>query len=312
MTGILALLAGSAVVGLLGHKPLLWMADRRVDPTVLLTGWMLSAVGLVLSMLATVSLLALPADEHPASGIFRLAGGCLAAISSGSAPGGREALAALGVVGTAGVLLRLAWAVSQRMQARRRRAPHLEQLRLLAAQAPPGEPLWVRDDRPLAMSVGGRPGVIVMSDTLRRRLTPAAVAATLEHERAHLRGRHHLLVAVAETLASALPVFPLLRAAPPAIEDLVELAADAWAARRCGPTAVEEALCRLTGHPVPTLGLAMAGHLVQTRLARLSTGTVGGHPAARLVGCLAAAAAALLLPAVAGWFAVNVVGCVVT
>jgi Zn-dependent protease with chaperone function len=312
VTGFLALLAGSAVVGLLGHRPLLWMADRRIDPTVLLTGWILSTVGLVLSMLATVSVLALPADEHPASGIWQLAGGCLAAISSGSAPGWREALAAVGVVGTVGVLLRLAWAVSRRMHVRRERAPHMEQLRLLAAQAPPDEPLWVRDDRPLAMSVSGRPGIIVMSDTLRHRLTPAAVAATLEHERAHLRGRHHLLVAVAETLASALPVVPLLRAAPPAIGDLVELAADARAARRCGPAAVQEALRRLTGHPAPTLGLAMAGRLVQTRLAWLSTGTVGGHPAARLVGCLATATGALLLPAAAGWFAVNVVGCVVT
>lgn len=312
MTGVITLLVGSTVVGLLGHRPLLWLAFRRIDPTVLLTGWILSTVGLVASTLATIGLLALPADAHPASGIFRLAGGCLTAISSGSFPGWREALAALGLAGLVGVLLRLAWAVSLRVKAGRARAPHLEQLRLLAAHSPSDEPLWVRDDRPLAMSVGGRPGVIVMSDALRQQLTPAAVAATLEHERAHLRGRHHLLVAVAETLAFALPVCPLLRAAPPAVKDLVELAADARAARRCGPAAVREALGRLTGHATPMLGLAMAGHLTQTRLARLSSGTVGGNPATRLAGCLAVATGALLLPAAAGWLALNVVGCVVT
>lgn len=312
MTGVIALLVGSTVVGLLGHRPLLWLADRRIDPTALLTGWVLSTVGLVASTLATISLLALPADAHPASGLFRLAGGCLTAISSGSVPGWREALAALSLAGTVGVLLRLGRAVLLRIRARRQRAPYVDQLRLLAARSAPDEPLWIRDDRPLAMSVGGRPGLIVMSDALRQCLTPAAVAATLEHERAHLRGRHHMLVAVAETLASALPVCPLLRAAPAAIKDLAELAADARAARRCGTAAVREALCRLTGHAEPSLGLAMAGRLTQVRLARLSAATAEGTSAARLAGCLAVATAALVLPTAAGWFAVNVVGCVVS
>jgi hypothetical protein len=161
------------------------------------------------------------------------------------------------------------------------------------------------------MSVGGRPGVIIMSDTLRRHLTPAAVTATLEHERAHLRGRHHLLMAIAQTLAAALPVCPLLRRAPSAVEDLVELAADARAARHCGTAAVREALSRLTGQPAPTLGLAMAGRLVDVRLARLSAGTVGGRPVARAAGCLVVAMWALLLPVAAGLSAFDVIGCLV-
>ena len=202
MTGAMALLFGSAVVGLYGHRPLLWLADRRLDPTILLTGWLLSTVGLIVSTVATISLFALPADEHPASGIFRLAGGCWTALSSGSLPGWREGLAALGVIGAATILLRIGWAVSVRRRRRRKTAPHVEQLRLLAAGAPSGDPLWVRDDRPLAMSIGGRPGVIVMSDSLRHHLTPGALAATLEHERAHLRGRHHLLVALVGSLAA--------------------------------------------------------------------------------------------------------------
>ena len=311
MTGTMALLLGSAVVGLYGHRPLLWLADRRLDPTILLTGWLLSTVGLIVSTVATISLFALPADEHPASGIFRLAGGCWTALSSGSLPGWREGLAALGVIGAATILLRIGWAVSVRRRRRRKTAPHVEQLRLLAAGAPSGDPLWVRDDRPLAMSIGGRPGVIVMSDSLRHHLTPGALAATLEHERAHLRGRHHLLVAIVETLAAAVPISPLLRAAPAALEDLVELAADAQAARRCGPAAVQEALSRLTGQPTPAVGLAMAGRLTQARLRRLTTGSVGATRAMRIAGCTAVAVAALSLPAAAGWLALNVVGCVV-
>ena len=311
MNALITLLACITVVSFLGHLPLLWLGERRVDPTVLLAGWTLSCVGLVVATLATVTLVVVPPHEHRSAGLFRLAGDCLTAISTGSVPGGRETLAALGVAAATSVLMRLGWVTRPRLRARRARAPHIEQLRLLAGPAAPDEPLWIRDDRPMAMSLGGRRGVIIMSDTLRRQLTPAAVAATLEHERAHLRGRHHLLLAIAQTLASAFPVCPLLRHAPPAIEDLVELAADARAARRCGPAAVREALCRLTGQPAPTLGLAMASRLVHVRLARLSTGTAGGTPMARAVGCIAVAVGALPLPIAAGLSALDVIGCVV-
>ena len=312
MSGILALLAGASIVGFHAHRPLLWLAGRRVDPTILLTGWVLATVGLVASTVATVTLIALPADDHPSSGIFALAGGCWTALSSGVVPGWREALAALSIMGATGILLRLAWAIRRRINLRRTQTPHLEQLRLLASGSASDEPLWVRAERPFAMSIGGRPGVILMSTALRQELPAAAIAATLEHERAHLRGRHHALVAVAEVLAAALPVCPLLRTAPSAIRDLVEHAADAEAARRCGTAAVREALCRLTGHPVPVGTLAMASGLTEARLLRLTAEVPRSNRVLRFAGCAAVAIGALLLPAAAGWLAVNVAGCVVT
>lgn len=311
MTGVLTLLVGSTVVGLYGHRPLQWLADRRIDPTILLTGWLLSTVGLVASAVASVGLFALPADSHPATGIFGLAGGCWTALSSGYLPGWREGMAALSVVGAAGIVVRIGWATAVWHRRRRDHAPHVAQLRLLAAGTPSTEPLWVRDNRPLALSIGGRPGVILMSDALRDHLTPAAVAATLEHERAHLRGRHHGLIAIVDTLAAALPAVPLLRSAPSAIRDLIELAADAQAARRCGPAAVGEALSRLTGEQTSPIGLAMAGRLTQARLTRLTTSSFTTNRAVRFAGSSVVAAAALALPAAAGWLALNVVGCVV-
>lgn len=175
MNAAFGLLVGSAIVGLYGHRSV-----------------------------STVSLVALTAADHPTAGIFRLAGGCWTRPASGTVPGWREALAALGLVAAATILVRIAWVVVLRVRRRRRTSGHAAGLRLLAADVPSGEPLWVRDDRPLALSIAGRPGVIVMSDALHRLLTPAAIAATLEHERAHLRGRHHLLVAVVDVLA-ALP-----------------------------------------------------------------------------------------------------------
>ncbi|WP_091934746.1 M56 family metallopeptidase [Blastococcus sp. DSM 46786] len=311
MTGVLILLAGSTLVGLYGQRPLLWLADRQVDPTTLLTGWVLSAIGFVISVVAIIGLLAAPAERHGSTGVFHLAGGCWAALSSGELPGWREALAVLSITGVVAILSRIGWAMAVRIRCHRERSPHLARLRLLAAGVPSGEPLWVGDHRPMAMSIGGRPGVIVMSDALRDHLTPAEVAATLEHERAHLRGRHHALVAIIETLAAALPVIPLLRAAPSAVKDLVELAADAQAARRCGQAAVREALSRLTGQPMPAVGLAMAGRLTHARLLRLATASFESSRMVRTAGCAAIAVAALALPGTTGWLVLNAIDCVI-
>jgi len=311
VTGVLTLLLGASIVGVYGHRPLLWLADRRVDPTILLTGWVLLSVGLVSSTVAMIGLLALPADDHPSTGFFRLAGGCWTAVAAGTVPGWRQVFAAVSVALTLGIVMRLGFATWARLRARRQQAPHLRQLRLLALGAPSGSPLWVDDDRAMALSIGGRPGLIILTEGLRKQLPPAAVQATLEHERAHLRGHHHVLVTVVETLAAALPWSPLLRAAPAATKDLIELAADAQAARRCGPEAVRTALHLLTGHPTPTLGLAMASRLTEVRMSRL--GGRGGRTShlLRWAGCAAMTVGALALPLATGWLGMNIVGCVV-
>lgn len=313
MIAVFALVAGTFLLGVHGQRPLQWLADRRVDPTIVLTGWVLSGAAVLGSMLATLSLFAaLPADDHHPAAIFGLAGDCWTALASGSAPAWREVAAAIGVLGGGVILARLARSVSARRRLRRQQKPYLAQLRLLAGATASEEPLWVRDDRPLALSIRGRPGLIVMSDALRQGLTPDAVRATLEHERAHLRGRHHLVVAVVETLAEVLPACPLLRSAPAAVKDLVELAADAGAARRCGAAAVREALCGVTDQASPVFGLAMAGHLTQARLVRLAVGSVGAASAVRITGSAAVALVVLALPAASGSAAVHVLGCALT
>ena len=311
MTVLVALLAGSVLLGWHGHRLLQWLADRRLDPTILLTGWVLSTLGLVTSLLATTSLVALPMDRHHSSALG-LARDCWTALSSGSLPGGAESIAALGVASTAFVVARVSYALHLRLRVRRRAAPHIKQLRLLAGGRSADDPLWIDDARPIALSIGGRSGLILMSQALRDHLPPAAVLATLEHERAHLRGRHHLLLALIDTLAAALPWFPLLRSAPEAARDLVELAADGSAARRCGTPAVCEALSRVTGHSVPLGALAMAGRLTEARLQRLATGTRGGSGFGRLAGCSAVATGALLLPTTAALLAVSAVQCAFT
>lgn len=310
MTSVLALVLSGTMVGLHGHRPLLWLAERRVDPTILLTGWMVLSVGLVGSSVTMIGFLALPTDEHQSVGLFQLAGGCWSAVAAGRLPGWQQAFAAANIALTGYILVRLWCSALARARARRLHAPHLHQLRLLARGVPSGEPLWVNDDRAIAVSIGGRPGIIIATEGLRKRLSPAAVEATLEHERAHLRGRHHVLVTVAEILAAALPWCPLLRAAPAATKDLVELAADARAARRCGPEAVRTALRQLTGHRAPAYGLGAASRLVELRISRLTSARGIGR-LMRWSGSTAMALSALTLPAATGWLGMHMVGCVV-
>lgn len=117
----------------------------------------------------------------------------------------------------------------------------------------------------------------------------------LEHERTPVRGRHHLLLAVAEAVAWALPFVPLLRQAPAALQEVAELAADAMAARRCGAHVLRAALTKVTTLDLPATALAAGNHAVDLRLRRLTDtrpdhGGVARAVRAGMVGALSAAA----------------------
>nr|WP_248782549.1 M48 family metalloprotease [Lentzea albidocapillata] len=91
-------------------------------------------------------------------------------------------------------------------------------LRLAGRREPGAHPtVWLDHDRPLAFSLPGKPGLVVATEGLRRHLTPEEVDAVLDHERAHLNGRHHLLVAAADAVAAALPILPLFKRAASSI-----------------------------------------------------------------------------------------------
>ncbi|WP_328320962.1 M56 family metallopeptidase [Streptomyces sp. NBC_00388] len=75
-----------------------------------------------------------------------------------------------------------------------------------------GELAVVRDPAPDAYALPGRPGRIVVTTGMLRALTPAEREALFAHERAHLTGRHHLFIAVAEVAALCHPALRGLRA----------------------------------------------------------------------------------------------------
>lgn len=291
MTVAVTLLVGAAVVALAAPWLLGAAADRAVDPGAVIAGWVLAVTGVLATTAAGLLLVAAPgyaAGSPPARLVHR---------PWWSAVSDAEQLLAYRVAGwVAPVLLallglRVAAVARRRYRDGRRAGASLDRLRMVAEtdRCPAGGPptLWLRADRPAAFSVGGRGRAVVLTDGLRARLSEPAVQAVLAHERAHLRGRHHAVVAVAELLATALPAVRLFAAAPAALREQAELAADRAAVRRCGPAAVGDALVALAGaaSPVPAAAAGSAGSAGNRPVRRPAPTAAPSPAAARLARC---------------------------
>ncbi|MFD1722790.1 M56 family metallopeptidase [Amnibacterium endophyticum] len=95
---------------------------------------------------------------------------------------------------------------------------------------------------PAAFSSRAQGGRVVVTEALVGALPADGLQAVVAHERAHLRGRHDLLLRLATLNAACLPALFGARAFDRAAHLLVELVADDAAARVCGAEAVASAL----------------------------------------------------------------------
>ncbi|MFS8097404.1 M56 family metallopeptidase [Lentzea alba] len=252
MTVAISFLIGAALVGRFAPGFLARLVMGGADPLVAIVAWLASSIAVVLTTAAGIVVALLP--SHGLTALHN----CWAFIQHGSAP----RIEAVGGIVGAGLLIVLAYRLvsitvhSVRRRARAR-ADHLATLHLAARRD--GSNLWLAHEKPLTFSLTGRPGVIVATEGLTAHLSHAQVDAVFAHERAHLTGRHHLLVAFADALAHALPFVPLFELAPAVLRELVELAADSAAVRACGADAVQLALLKVSQHGAPTTALSMSG-----------------------------------------------------
>jgi Zn-dependent protease with chaperone function len=146
-----------------------------------------------------------------------------------------------------------------------------------------GDAAFVLDaTRPAVYCVPGRPPTIVVTTGALAVLEPGQLTAVLAHERAHLAGRHHLLLALTRSLAAVAPFVPLFARGAVEVARLAEMLADDSAARRGGAQGRRTLLTAL---------LAMAG------------GTAAPRPASPALATLAPAS---WLPATGGVVATRV------
>ncbi|MHA7662022.1 M56 family metallopeptidase [Metapseudomonas otitidis] len=122
--------------------------------------------------------------------------------------------------------------------------------------------------RPAVYCVAGRCPAIVVTSAALTALDAPELAAVLAHERAHLSGRHHLLLTILRSLATTLSRLPLFAAAAAAVPPLLEMCADDRAARRYGAAPLLRGLLALVGGapaPAEVLGAAESAVLVRSR-----------------------------------------------
>lgn len=200
---------------------------------------------------------------------------------------GRVLAAVIGAA-TAG---RLSWVlVSQVQSLRRQRREHRVLLDLLA-----GGPSGRRDTAPASrgascLLVPGGKGRIVLTTGAAASLDDAQRRAVIAHERAHLRGRHNLVLLGASVAAASVPWLPFLRQAQQRIAAYIEMAADDAAACLPGPGPVLSALVGLVRVDTGAGTVSASGTATFERIQRLlepnATTVTRGHR------CLFAAGAA--------------------
>ncbi|MFE7200441.1 M56 family metallopeptidase [Pseudonocardia alni] len=252
MTVALGLLLAAVALGVTGPAYLRPTADPRVHPGLALSAWVVTLLAAAGSAVTAAAVLVLPDPSVP-DGMLGVAVVCWRALARGTEIPWLLLVRLLVGVTLLALLARVAglFAASLRRQ-RRHRTERCGALRAVA-EVRDGV-WWIPCDDPVAFSLGGGRRGIVVAATGLRRLGPRVVDAVLAHERAHVRGRHHLAVALAVAAADALPRVPLCRAAPGAVGVLCELAADAAAVRRHGPAAVRAALAGTAGRTVTPRG----------------------------------------------------------
>jgi bla regulator protein blaR1 len=127
--------------------------------------------------------------------------------------------------------------------------------------------------RATAYCVPGPAGKVVLTSGAIAALDDNELAAVLAHERAHLRGHHHLVVAAAKVVRLAFPFVPAFRWAHDEVGRLVELLADDVAARRHGRLVLADALVTLAGQggapATPPAALGAHSSTVTARVSRL-------------------------------------------
>lgn len=163
----------------------------------------------------------------------------------------------------------LAWRYGRRLQAAQQQTrSHAEAAFLTGRHLGPSTVVL---DAPQCAAYCVPPGIIIVTSGALSVLAPAQLDAVLAHERAHLAGRHHLLLALSKGLAATFPAVPLFARGQGEIARLAEMAADDTAARSAGRRPLIEALIAMgTGTAVlPAAALGAASYAVAARVERL-------------------------------------------
>src|SRR5256885_12599976 len=231
----------------MGRAPLLGIV------TYLAAGWSAGAAlglaGLTLAVHATAL----------GGGLSHLIGACVLRLRAPYGTPGGITVAALGLSLAGAVAARTGLSGMTHLRAAGRQAlRHAQAARLVGHPEPALGAVLVEHAQPHAYCVAGRHPTVILTTGAVQALDGGQLDAVLAHERAHLAGHHHRLLALAQIGRLVLPFLPLTRDADEQVARLVELHADDAAARARDPRLLATALVVLATAASPAPALAAA------------------------------------------------------
>lgn len=269
MIEALALLVFAALVATVGASALSRAEWPQMAPRLGVAAWqVLTGSAVAATVLAGLSL-TVPQAAISAN-IAELLHACVMALRRQYATPGGALIHATGAVLTVFLLGRLTYLLGSGLgRARRLRHRHLDQLSLLSHRDPDLGALIVDHPTATAYCLPGRAHTIVLTSAAVAALDGDELAAVLAHERAHLHGRHHLVLALAEALSRTLPWVPCFGLARDEQARLLEMLADDRASRPSGRLTVARALVNLAEGSVPAAALGAGDVCAVARVRRL-------------------------------------------
>jgi Zn-dependent protease with chaperone function len=269
VTIAVVLVAYAVCIGTLGARMLgraRWTARAPLLAmiTYLAAGW---------SVVAALGLAGLTLAVHTTAlggGLSHLIGACVLRLRATYATPGGAVVAGFGLTLAGAVVARTALTATTHLRAAGRQAlQHAQTAQLVGHPEPALGATLVDHPEPAAYCVAGRHPTVVLTTGAVQALNADQLAAVLAHERAHLTGRHHRLIAMARIGRQVLPFVPLMRDADAQVARLAEMHADDAATRTCEPAPLATALVILAAGPSPAPALAAAATDAVQRIQRM-------------------------------------------
>ena len=263
-----ALIIFAVLLAVLGPALLRRSTWLERAPKIGIAAWQALSVSLLSTVLLAGSALALPAIPWTTDLAALIRACAMLLREQYSTPGG-ALVSATGAVAVIAVLARVIYCLITGLAlAARNRKAQLHTLALIAQPHDEYDALVVEHSSAAAYCLPGRNRQVVLTSATLAALDHRQLVAVLAHERAHLQGRHHLILAVADALPRAFPGVGAFREARSALGRLVEMLADDAAAQRSDRLTVATALVRLAEHgmtPVAALGAGGESSLGRVR-----------------------------------------------
>jgi len=253
---------GTLGSGILGRAKWTARAPLLAIVTYLAAGW---------SVIAALGLAGLTLAVHATAlggGLSHLIGACVHRLQATYGTPGGATVAGLGLTLAGAVAARTVLTAAAHLRAAGRQAlRHAQTARLVGRSEPSLGAVLVEHAQPAAYCVAGRQPTVILTTGAVQALDPGQLEAVLAHERAHLAGRHHRLVAMARIGREILPFLPLMRDAEEQVVRLVELQADDAAARARDPRLLATALVVLAApaSPAPALAAGATDSILRIR-----------------------------------------------